>query len=365
MLRNAIVLLIFFYHSLLYSQIDVDQKLKKPLLDLPAISFSEAGFRADSIKNLIQQIGQTHPNDYRGLVVIKDGKLAIEAYFNTYWRDNIHDIRSAGKSITALLLGFAIEEGWVKGIDQPITDFFPKNRFSTINSDYQEIQLRHLLQMSSGLDADSDDINSPGNAIQWVAKDRWIDDLLSLPIAFTPGERWVYADVNAILIGKIIEETSGQSLADFAHERLFSPLGIREFYWYKNAEGTTGAAGNLYLSALDLAKIGQLMLNQGQWEGHQLVSKEWIATIAKKELAISDYNPFAEDYGFFWYKTKRKYQNGMVDCMFASGNGGNVLMIIPELNMVISSLSSAYGKGYGHTRTHNIINRIIMASMEE
>ena len=216
-------------------------KLKPAIPELPVAELSTVGMNKDSVAKLIQLIRSTPPADFRGLVVIKDNKLVVEEYFHTYWRETINDIRSAGKGITALLLGIAIDKGLVKSTEQSIYDFFPRPKFITpANDQHLEIKIKHLLMMSSGLAADDDDSNSPGNTANWLNESNWVNFAIALPMIFKPGEKYVYNDVCPMLIGAIIEEASGKKLADFAKENLFTPLNIREVYWYTAPNGRTG-----------------------------------------------------------------------------------------------------------------------------
>lgn len=327
--------------------------LKPPISALPYADPESVNMKADTLAKLVQLIKSTPPNDFRGIVIIKDNKLVTEEYFNTYWRETIHDIRSAGKGITALLLGIAIDRGLVKSVDQSIYEFFPRAKRGT------DIHISHLLAMSSGLDADDTDETSVGATSNWLTKDDWINFALSLPMVSKPGERYVYNDVCPMLIGAIIEETSEKRLADFANEYLFSPLDIREFYWYTAPNGRTGPMGNLYLSTLDLARIGQLFLNEGHWQGNRIISSVRIKEIAETKINISDSDPFATSYGHFWFKTAKEVNGRAVDCIYTSGNGGNLLFIVPDENLVVSLTSSAYGQGYGAQRSHNIFEYVL------
>ena len=333
-----------------------------PIPSLPAISPEEAGFNRDSINALDDTISNFQQRDYRGLMVIKDNKIVLEYYYNSFWRNHIHDIRSAGKSITALLLGVAMKEGLVQNLDQDVYSFFPKEKYPSINEDYRKVKLIHLLNMVSGLDADSDNSETPGNAGKWIAKDEWVNYLLSIPLANKPGEKWVYADINAVLIGAIIEEKSGMSLRDFAKQKVFDPLGINEFYWYTNAANQTGAAGNLYISALDFAKLGLLVANKGKWGNAQLADYNYMNRLLNENSpSIGNYNPLADGYGMLWYRSKRKFGIKEVNYLWASGNGGNHLVIVPEENMVIAMTSGAYGNWFPHTRAYFILGKIFQA----
>ena len=120
-------------------------KLRPPIPELPFAALEDAGFNKDSIENLLRVINDTPPRDFRGLVVIKNNQLVIEEYFNTFWRNSIHDIRSAGKSVTALLLGIAMKEGLVQNVEQDVYSFFPKNKYPSLNEDYKQIKIKHLV----------------------------------------------------------------------------------------------------------------------------------------------------------------------------------------------------------------------------
>ncbi len=335
---------------------------RPPVPNLPFASLEEAGLNRDSMNALIAEIDNFPQRDFIGLVVIKDNQLATEWYFNTYWRNHIHDIRSAGKSITSLLLGVAIKEGLVQSIEQDVYSFFPEEKYPTLHKDYKKIKIKHLLDMSSGLDADADDGNTPGNAGQWITRDEWLSYILGVSLAGSPGEKWVYADINAALIGAIIEEKSGMSLSDFAKEKVFGPLGIKEYYWYTNAANQTTAAGNFYLSTLDFAKFGVLVANGGKWGDQQIVQAAYIERLLNhKVFHISDANPLADNYGMLWYKSKRNFGKGEVEYLWATGNGGNHLMVVPEENMVIAITSGAYGNWYPHTRAYSIFSKLMNA----
>ena len=173
--------------------------------------------------------------------------------------------------------------------------------------------------MSSGLAADDDDPNSPGNSSKWLTEPGWVGFALSLPMAFKPGKKFVYNDVCPMLTGAIIEHVSGRKLADFASDYLFTPLAIREVYWYTGVSGQTAPMGNLYLSTLDLAKIGQLMLNKGAWHGQQVISSAWISRVEQQQFALSD--RYAQGYDYYWCRSSMSIGRTTYDYWFGSGNG--------------------------------------------
>ncbi|MEO1259878.1 MAG: serine hydrolase [Bacteroidota bacterium] len=327
--------------------------------DIPNGSLEEAGLNQDTIQHLMQLLNETKYRDFRGMVVIKDNKLVVEEYFNTFWRANILDIRSAGKSITALLLGIAIDQGLIKDVEQPVYDFFPKYKLNNPPTEaHLGIKIKHLLMMSSGMDADSDDSNSPGNAGQWMGGDDWVGYALNVPMKFESGTRWVYNDICAVLTGAIIQEVSGKKLSEFAEEHLFDPLGIEEYYWYTGPKELTGGAGNLYFSAYDFAKFGLLVLNKGKYNGEQIVSEKWIGKMTQKWIDMpADYT--ASHYGFFWYIAEIEINGKMCEYFFASGNGGNYIFVVPDHDLAVALTSSAYGPGHGHGRSRAIFRYIL------
>lgn len=339
-----------------------DNPLQPPLAELPAAAPETVGLDGDAIQASLRLLNDGASTDFRGVVVIKDGKLVVEEYFNTFWRANIHDIRSAGKSVTAVLMGIAIQQRLIKSVEEPVYSFFSQEKYGyEVTEAHRDIKIKHLLTMSSGLDADTDNWESPGNAGQWIAREDWLPYLLNLPMAFNSGERWVYNDASAVLTGAIIEEVSGMNLAEFAENYLFGPLGIKEYYWYSNANGRTGGAGNLYISALDFAKIGLLLVNEGTWQGERLLSEAYIAELSTEHI----YDPNNGSYGYLWYIDEANINGKTYPFFYASGNGGNRLFVVPEQQLVVSVISSAYGYRYGHRRAGNIFGTVLRALQQE
>lgn len=359
---NPIRLLTLLLISCLLPNLTESVQIQAQTLELPSMSLEDAGLNRDSINLLLSDIQTTPHRDFRGLVVIKDNHIVLEEYYNTFWRNTIHDIRSAGKSVTAMLLGIAMKEGLIKSLDQDVYSFFPKEKYPEINEAYKTIQLKHLLSMSSGLDADSDRPETPGQAGQWMGLSDWTPYLLSVPANAAPGENWIYADINTVLIGAIIEEQSGMSLRDYAQQKLFGPLGFEQVYWYTTTANQTGAAGNLYITTLDFAKLGIVIANEGIWNGKQLLEPAYVKLLVDSDdFNISDYFSMVDGYGMFWYKTSRTFGDNTVDYVSALGNGGNQLIVIPAHEMVIALTSSAYGPTYGHGRSYTIMSRILAA----
>lgn len=332
------------------------------LQDLQPISAEESGVSQDSIDTLLGLISNIEIPDFRSLVVIKNGGILIEEYYNTYWRETIHDIRSAGKSVTALCMGIAIDKGFVKSENESVYSFFPEVEVSaSIRQKNGDITIKHLMMMSSGLDADTDDGSSPGNAGNWVGREDWVTYVLNLDKVYESGSRWVYNDASPMLCGAIIQKTTGMSMAAFAEKYLFAPLGIREYYWYKSRKGITGGMGNLYITNLAFAKFGQLVLQKGQWGDQQIVSAGWIDKMTSSHIEVSSNGPPADGYGYFWYLGHKDINDKQIDYLFATGNGGNKIYVVPSEDMVVSVQSSSYGTGRGHGQADYILTFLLQS----
>jgi CubicO group peptidase (beta-lactamase class C family) len=296
--------------------------------------------------------------DLKGIVVVRDGRFVSEHYFNGDDAGTLHDIRSATKSITSVLMGIAIDKGLVRSVDEPISQYLP----DLPRQGREKITIRDLLNMRSGLDADDVDAASPGNEDTLNKSTDWIRTVYAVPMKRAPGDKYVYASINAFLAGAIVENASHMSLDDFGKKNLFAPLGIRNFKWEHVPVNRTTGQGNFSITTRDEAAIGQMVLNGGVVDGHRIVKREWLDASLSRQVAISEDDPFADWYGFMWYTKDEPVGTGKIEVHFASGNGGNKIYVVPSLHMVVAITSSAYGHGYGQRRSQEILLRILAAA---
>lgn len=297
-----------------------------------------------------------HP-DLKGVVVLVDGVRVAERYFNGARDDTLTDIRSAGKSVTSLLVGVAHDRGLIHDLSDPVQRYWPEARGSAVG----DVALADLLTMRSGLAADDDLPDSPGNE---DALDESADPaafLLATPQATAPGSVWLYNSLTAYAAGLVVEKATGRQGQDFAREVLFAPLGIERFDWASDVGGHIKGQGNLSLSVRDMARIGQMVLDGGRYGGRQVLSSTWIEDSLKSRIDIGAVDPFADGYGYFWYARALPVGDGAVDVHFASGNGGNKIYVVPSRRIVVSVTSSAYGRGYGQRRSQAILTAILEA----
>ncbi len=271
------------------------------------------------------------------VMVIRDGYVAMDSYFPPFDEGELHDIYSCTKSVTSTLIGFAIEEGYIESLDQRLLDFFPDRTVKNMNAWKEEITLRDLLTMSAGFELRGRDvlkmIDSP-DALQYV---------LDLEVIREPGTQFEYIDGISHLLSCILSETTGMNALEYARERFFTPLGIEEVEWESDSLERTWGWGTLHLTPHDMAKIGYLFLNEGRWEGEQIVSEEWVKEATKKHLDIRPLAPRAlPGYGYQWWVSSNGYYTAL-------GGGGQFIHVVPDLDLVMVTTGS----------NHDDFNRIL------
>jgi CubicO group peptidase (beta-lactamase class C family) len=294
------------------------------------------------------------------LLILKDDKLVVEEYFYGYDRTRLHPIHSCTKSITTLLLGIALEQHKNVRLDQPIFDFFPAYD-SLKTKENKSITLKHALTMTAGF--------------QWnefpkemYETDDWFHYILSRPMETKPGETFHYNSGGTILIGGVIHFLEGKQANAFAEEVLFGPLGISEYVWSTHKDGTPQCGAGLQMLPRDMAKIGLLVLNDGKWNDMQLVPEAWIHESTKPRVPESDFF----DYGYqWWHRSKQNKpwwddpkvaQKDEHDMIIALGWGGQYIVIVNDLNLVVVTTASDYDNdGMAIGKIRMVIEDIIPA----
>lgn len=312
--------------------------------------------------------------DVHAVVIVRHGKLVFEQYFAGYddpWgapegqfsfdAGTKHDMRSVSKSVASLLIGIAIDRKLIAGIEEPVVKFFPE--YSAIKTPgWDDITLGHLLTMSSGIAWDEARAwNDPKNDEPHLGKDADpIRYVLAKPIAAPPDTVWNYNGGGSDLLGNIIDRVSGKTLAAFAREALFEPLGIQDWEWKDYENGRVSTAAGLRLRPRDAAKIGQLILNRGAWSGRQIVSTQWIDQSVRPRFQAIGYFGGLFYYGRMWWMGRTLSGDKDVKWIAAMGLGGQRIFIVPELDLVVMTTSGLYGSGrQGHAALDMLANFIL------
>jgi len=275
------------------------------------------------------------------LLIARHGTLVLEEYFHGFDRDAPHDTRSAGKSMTATLAGAAIHAGLGGlSLSSPVYAIMNGGTFpADIEPRKRTITLEHFMSMSSGIDCDDSDPNSPGNENTMLDGDTrdYYAFTLKLKTIRDPGTKAVYCSVQPNLVGGAIARATRRPLTDLFDELVAGPLDIRHYYMNLSPTGDPYMGGGIRFTARDFAKFGQLYLNGGTWRGRRILDRSFIERASSPRLTIG-----TGGYGLLWWVTDYPFRGDSVRAYFASGNGGQYTIVIPRLDMVVTAYAGNY-----------------------
>lgn len=324
---------------------------------------SKESYDKEKIHELNRAINGNLYKQITGIVVIKNGKLLIEEYFNGSNRNALQNTRSVGKSFTSALMGIAINDGYIKNENQTLKDFYDLKSFANYSPKKESVTIKSLMTMSSGFDANDDDENSPGNEEKMYPTDDYVKFALDLPMddKTAVGEKWRYFTAGVNLLGDILHKSVPAGLEKYADQKLFQPLGIKNYKWDYTPQKVVFTGGGLEMSALDFAKFGQLYKNGGHWNGKQIIPREWVnKTFTKYQKVPYGPNLF---YGYLFWNTTFNVGGKSYEAFFATGNGGNKIFIFKDQPLVIVITATAYAKWYMHRQADSMMERYILPAV--
>ena len=287
---------------------------------IAASSVSE--FTRDSLSVIAESADELGP--ISSLVIFQNGEILEEQYFGRMNANRTHNIKSASKSILSILVGIAIEEGYLEGVDHQIGEFFPDYFANNPDSAKMAITVGDLLTMRSGLAS-----TSRGSYGRWVISDNWIEYKLDQPMTGRPGIDRNYSTVNTHLLSVILTRATGMSTRAFANRYLFNPMDIDLGGWDRDPQGFYLGGNNMALRPRDMVKVGKLMMDMGEYEGEQLISPDWIV---ESVTPVTGRRPGVINYGYLWFRR----QSAGLEMVYAYGNGGQYILIVPEIEAVIA-----------------------------
>jgi CubicO group peptidase (beta-lactamase class C family) len=273
--------------------------------------------------------------NFDSLIVLHQGRTVFEKYYNGIKAGTPHQLQSQTKSIVALLLGAAIDQGLIKSEDEPVASYFPDS-FAPGDKLKAAMTIKDLLTMSAGIDWEEmlPREDPKNDNIKMFRSDDWLAYVLARPMAVAPGTVFKYNSGLPMMVAAIIEKAAGQPLEEFARKSLFEPLEIRGFTWQKNARGFRHAGGGLALKPMDMAKIGALVLNKGAWKGRRIVSEGWIERATTPRFTTEFNN---SGYGYFWWTKDYDLGANRKTRVFSSrGAGGQLTHIFPDYGVVLA-----------------------------
>jgi CubicO group peptidase (beta-lactamase class C family) len=258
------------------------------------------------------------------IIIIRNGYMILEAYFYPYQKNVIHDVASVTKSITSLATGIVVDQGYIKNVDEKVLAYFKNRPVLNLDDNKNSLTVKHLLTMTSALCRDFGE--GEAQTGQMRQSPDGIQYMLNLPVSEKPGEHFIYSSIAPHLLSAVISRATGMNLLEFSRKNLFEPLGITNIQWPADRQGNTYGWGDLCITPTDLAKIGYLVLNKGNWKGKQVVSREWIKQSAQPQI----YEDEGTAYGYLWWiplDTPGLFEG--------RGRGGQRLVIWPQKNMVV------------------------------
>jgi CubicO group peptidase (beta-lactamase class C family) len=344
-------------------EIKIDEKLVnvQPIKPLKDWEISTGKIDTVKMEELNRKIATQAYKGITSIVVIKDGKLLMEEYFNGANREALHDTRSVGKSFASTLLGIAIKDGYIKDEAQTLKEFYDLKYFQNYSASKDSITLKSLLTMSSTFGGSDMNSESPGHEENMYPTKNWVDFALNLPVdkAKVANKQWDYFTAGVVVLGDIIHKSVPDGLEKYADQTLFQPLNITKYKWQFTPQKVANTAGGLRLRSLDCAKFGQLYKNEGTWNGKHVLSQEWVARSLSHQMAISE----DEYYGYlFWNKTYKI--NGLnYEVYYSSGNGGNRIFIFKDQPLVIVITATAYNTPYGEKQVDKIMQDYLIPAV--
>ncbi|HLA78508.1 MAG TPA: serine hydrolase [Vicinamibacteria bacterium] len=260
------------------------------------------------------------------LVVARGGPTVFEDCYGVARADAPDDVRSVTKSVTSLLVGLALDEGFLPGVDSAMGPWLQPVA-TTIADDRARITIRQLLIMTSGFDWYEGGDYALFN--EWLRAPSQVDFLLARPLAFPPGSHYTYNTAASHLLSIVIQQATGQRLDAWARSRLFAPLGIGERRWLTDAQGFCHGGIGLYLSPRDMLALGTLVLDHGRRGGVRVVGEAWLSESLAPQVPLASYT-FASGYGYLWWRGRA---HGL-DYVYANGYGGQFIVVVPEVRLV-------------------------------
>ena len=323
-------------------------------------TFEEVNIDSVLIEKAVDRIYGDRYKEVHSMLIFKEDKLVFEEYFTgheykwdapkhlgelvTWDKTMLHDVKSVTKSITSTCIGIAIDKGFIESVRQSIFDYLPE--YQHLNTDGKDkITIEHLLTMTSGLEWDEwgAPLSSTDNDIisLWFNCDDQVTCILERPLENEPGTSFTYSGGNMIVLGEIIKNAAKMNIDEFSRKYLFEPLGIDSSNWtVRYPNGVIEAAGSLEIIPRAMAKIGVTFLNNGVWQGEQIISEQWIEKSAVAFPGNNGINIPGEDsgrvgYSYSWWIKQYSNSGREINMFYAGGWGGQLIMVFPELNTVV------------------------------
>jgi CubicO group peptidase (beta-lactamase class C family) len=335
-----------------------DYRYRKPLPDndgWPTASLAEEGLDEGRITALIGQIltadPATNPIDIQSLLIARHGHLVLEEYFYGFDEERVHDMRSASKTFATVLVGMAKEHGAKLTSETPVYSLFSQyNSFENWDVRKQQMSLRDIMTMTAGNACDDNDDNSPGNEDKMQSDPKqhdWYKYTLDLAMLKHPGgEDAVYCSGDLNVVGGAVASATRTWLPQFFEQYLARPLQFGRYYLNLMPDGQAYMGGGSYLRPRDELKLGQLYLDGGVWNGKRILSKSWVEESTRSHSRFDPAYSLGQEhqYGYGWHINFLKSGGKTYRVFAAGGNGGQFVIVVPDLDLVVGINGGSYGE---------------------
>lgn len=302
-------------------------------------------------------LGGKESGQVAALAVDHHGQIVLRRRIDSGAIGDPIDIRSAGKSLTALAVGAAIADGKLAGVDVAVWPFLGAAR----GVGHDAITVRDLLTMSSALDCDDSRKQSPGQEERMYRTRDWRGFALAIPLRAgyhrdaTGFGAFSYCTAGAFLLGQVVEKATGQSFDSYVQQRLLDPLGVRSVVWRRSLKGEVQSGGQLRISDADLLKIGRMVLDGGTWQGRKLLPKSWISEMLHpwRQLGTNVY------YGYLWWAMPVRSPRGAEAAWMMQGNGGNLIALFNDYDAVIVVQARNYNKPWADRVSFSLLEAVL------
>jgi CubicO group peptidase (beta-lactamase class C family) len=334
----------------------------------PVGALEDVGIAREGVVHLVDSIAGAPVDSLgalrvHGLLIARHGRLVLEEYFHGESADRPHETRSASKTVLTVLLGAAMQAGAEVG---PATAVYPVMRPGGDGLDARKraLTLEHLLTMSSGYDCDDNGDDRPGNESTITDQEEnpdWYGIILGLGMIRDPGAQAVYCSINPHLAGGVLSRTTGRWLPDLMYELVAQPLGMQGYHVPITPTGDAYLGGGWRFRPRDFMKLGQLYLNGGTWQGRRVLSEEWVQRSTAPRYSMGS----SARYGYLWWLREYPYGGRTVQAYYMSGNGGQYVMVIPELDLVIAVFGGNYNERAGGLMVSDVIPRLVLPAVQK
>jgi CubicO group peptidase (beta-lactamase class C family) len=341
--------------------------------DWLSASLADSGLSQAKLASLDSSIRSGEFKKIGSVLIARHGKLAYESYYDGD-RNTLRDTRSATKTITSALVGIAIDERKLSGVDAKVLSLLPEHARRMQNPDPRKdaITVEDFLTMSSPLECDDWNDASRGNEERMYLVEDWAQFILDLPIRGRMhlgeqpdppkyGRYFSYCTGGVFTLSEVLQKATGERTDRYAAEKLFAPLGITNVQWVYSPMNIPQTGGGLRLGSRDLLKIAQLYLNGGTWQGKRIVSGPWVKASITPHAQIDE----VTDYGYLWWLKKFTSGGKTYSTFMMNGNGGNKVVAIPELDMAAVITSTNYNTRGMHEQTDKILTDYVLAAVTQ